>query len=258
MTKLGVDIRVIWIASPPRCGSMWTYNVTRQIVRAGGLEALPAVVPMTFDDMVRTGDEAVRDATAGRVRVLKVHKPVRPDLPYARFILPRRDLRDSLVSYMRFMRCSFENALRFVDTAIAAYRHYDGFPRGLGLPVEYADIDARPAMVARAIAGFLGVEIEEDVLLDIVRMYSKESVQRLIQRKEQDIARRSREGRPIMSDEVVVLGPENIRVFDAETGFQSGHVSHYREGDWRSILTREQTAQLDARIAAGLAPVAET
>jgi hypothetical protein len=47
---------------------------------------------------------------------------------------------------------------------------------------------------------------------------------------------------------VVVLGRDNVRAFDPETGFQSGHVSNYQEGDWKRILTTEQKSRLEELI----------
>jgi hypothetical protein len=49
---------------------------------------------------------------------------------------------------------------------------------------------------------------------------------------------------------MVILGPQNVRAFDTDTGFQSGHVSNYREGDWKRILSAKQKFRLEALIAA--------
>jgi hypothetical protein len=87
--KLGTEIKVIWIASVPRCGSMWVFNVTRQVVRAAGLEVLPSLVPQTDEAMGAAFQEGIRDLATDRVRVLKVHQALSPDLPASRFILPR-------------------------------------------------------------------------------------------------------------------------------------------------------------------------
>jgi hypothetical protein len=45
--NLGTDIKAVWIASVPRCGSMWVFNVTRRLARDAGLEVLPTPVPQT-------------------------------------------------------------------------------------------------------------------------------------------------------------------------------------------------------------------
>jgi hypothetical protein len=255
MEQLGTDIRVVWIAGPPRCGSMWTYNITRELLRSTGAEVLPEIVPQRDEVSVRLADEATRDESIARVRVLKMHSLwlLPSDPPHTRFIVPRRDPRDSVMSYMRFMRCSFEQALGIVDTAAAADRHFRAFPRDFVLSLEYIDIIARPAIAAREVARFLRVAIDDAKLLEIVQAFSKENVQKLIEARERDLVHRSRNGLAISSDDVVVFGPENVRMFDVQTGFQSGHVSSYQEGDWQKILTSNQKELLEARIAAALA-----
>jgi len=249
MAKLGTDIKAVWIASAARCGSMWTFNVTRRIVEAAGLELLPKLVPQDDAVMFRVGVDGLGDPAADRVRVLKLHSHLPRDLPRSRFIVPRRDVRDAMVSYMRFMRCDFERALGYVCDAVATARHYADFPRDRTLPLEYADIIARPAAVARAIAQFLAAPVDDRTLYGIVRGYSKENVGRLISKKERDLSRRSQAGLPVAAEELVVLGPHHMRVFDTSTGFQSGHVSQYREGDWKALLTPAQKARLEAQIA---------
>ena len=99
--KLGTDIKAVWIASVPRTGSMWTFNITRELVRAAGFGVVPDLVPNNDEEMVRIGGERV-DAPASReVAVLKIHVRMRPDTPLSLFIVPRRDLRDSRVSSPR-------------------------------------------------------------------------------------------------------------------------------------------------------------
>lgn len=254
--KLGTDIRTVWIASTPRCGSMWAFNVTREIARAVGLQALPAAVPQSTEAMIAAANEGVADPAPERVRVVKVHAAVRPDMPHSRFILPRRDVRDAMISYMRFMRCGFEDGLEFVRSALATERHYSRFPRDRALVVDYADVVARPAAVVDAIAQFLHAPLAPDARDAIVAGFDKESVAGTIRRTEQDLMRRSRDGGKVSADEVVVLGPDRVRAFDTATGFQSGHVSDYREGDWRRLLNAEQQSRLQALCSAAASSAA--
>ena len=198
--------------------------------------------------MIAAGQEGICDQATDRVRVLKVHMLLHSDLPLSRFILPRRDIRDGVVSFMRFMRCDFESAMKFAHDAIANDRHYDAFPRDRALIIDYSDIVARPAEVAHTVAMFLEVPVKRQATCVIAHDLNKEKVARLIERKERDLTRRIRYSRPITAGEVVILGPQNVRAFDTETGFQSGHVSNYREGDWKSILTTEQKSRLEALI----------
>lgn len=253
MTGVGADIKVVWIASATRCGSMWTYNVTRELIRAAGFEVLPARVPQRDEAMWCLGEQGIRDPSTGRVRVLKIHSLLPPDLPHARFIVPRRDLREILISSMRFTRSGFEDSLRFVDQAVAANHYYGAFPDDRTLWLEYEDIVACPAKVAHAIGDFLGLVVRDGTRSEIVRRYSKESVRSLVKRREEDVERRIREGGVVAPDELVRLGRENVRVFDTATGFQTGHVSEHLDGASNSPLQPEQETRLGAHIAAATA-----
>jgi Sulfotransferase domain len=246
--KLGHEIKVVWVAGPPRSGSMWLFNVARAIVRAAGYQVLPSVVPQDDDAMVAAGHEGTRDPSSERVRVVKVHQRLSPDLPFARYLLPRRDVRDALVSYMRFMQYDFEMAINFASYALAVASHYDAFPRDQALVVNYSDIVSRPVDVVQSVALFLEAPIDSKMTRRIAHELDKEHVARLIERKEHDLIRRSREGLPISKEEVVIIGPRNMRAFDTATGFQSGHVSNYPDGGWQDILTAEQKSRLDAII----------
>jgi Sulfotransferase domain len=247
---LGTDVKFVWVASVPRCASMWLFNVTRQIARAAGFRVLPTPVPQSDKAMFAAAEEGLRDHSSDRLWVLKVHSRVRSDRPRSRFILPRRDIRDVVVSYMRFMRCDFEFFLPYVAPAIALQRHFASFPPDRALFLDYADIVARPAAVAHAVAEFLGAPVEQESTDAIASELSKENVAQLIAAREQDLQYRDRAGLPIAPGEVVVLGPRNMRAFDTETGFQSGHVSNYRDGDWKNILTAAQQTRLAAAIEA--------
>jgi sulfotransferase family protein len=246
--KLGNEIKVVWIVSAPRCGSMWVFNVTRQIVRAAGFEVLPTLVTQSDEATLAAAGEAGRDPAMDRVRVLKLHG-LCPDFPFARFIAPRRDIRDSVVSFMRFMHCDFETALsECAIPAIRINRYYDAVTPDRKLIIDYGAIIARPGQTAHMIARFLQAPVPWQTTDEIARHLSKEKVSRLIEQKEEDLNRRSREGRPVAQDELVVLGPGNTRAFDIETGFQSGHVSDYQEGNWKSVLTAQQKSRLETII----------
>jgi hypothetical protein len=151
---------------------------------------------------------------------------------------------------MRFMRCDFEAGLAFARNAIASKRHYDGFPPERALFVDYADIVTRPAAVVDTIAAFLEAPVGREAIIAIASDLGKENVAHSIQQTERDLIQRSRNGSAISADEVVVLGPQDVRAFDTATGFQSGHVSDYREGDWKRILTAAQRSRLEALIEA--------
>jgi Sulfotransferase domain len=244
--QLGRDVKIVWIASAARCGSTWVQNVTRGIARAAGLEVLPAKATFRDTDKIAAAEEGMHDPEPGRVRVLKTHHLLSFNVPLSRFILPRRDLKDSMVSYMRFMRCDFENAMTFARTVLKTERHYGVFPRERALTIDYSGIITRPEETAQKIAAFLEVPLDEQSISAIVDEFSKENVARLIARKEQNVEQRQRLGLPIGCNEVILSGREIVRVYDTATGFQSGHISDYQDGDWKTILSADQIARLEA------------
>jgi hypothetical protein len=81
-----------------------------------------------------------------------------------------------------------------------------------------------------------------------VTTLSKDNVRRRIASVEQALVARSQAGERIDENDVVRMKGNRGRAYDHQTGFQSGHVSDYQEGDWQKILTPEQQRRLDELI----------
>ena len=230
------DIRAIWIASAPRTGSMWTFNVVRDLVRLTGRPVLPEIVPHDDAEMEQLGHAGI--AANDGTYVLKVHTRLPVNLPHSFYVVTHRQIRDSIVSFMRFTHADFEAGLRFAAGAIRLEQHFAGFPTGRALQIAYRDIVGQPEAVVRALAKALAVELGDGDAESIVARYAKDKVQARLVAREQELRQQIGAGQAV-----------DVRAFDMTTGFQSGHVSAYREGDWRTILTREQQAAIAALIA---------
>ena len=48
----------------------------------------------------------------------------------------------------------------------------------------------------------------------------------------------------VSEDDVVRNFDNTLRAYDTETGFQSGHVSSYHDGDWKKVLTQDQQVRM--------------
>jgi hypothetical protein len=243
------DAKIVWVASMPRTGSMWCLNVTRALLRAAGRTVLPEHIPQHPQQMMAHADTAAIDSDPQRVWTLKTHLLIRPDAARSIFISPRRDPRDALMSYMRFMRHDFETALPAVRTWRELLRHYDGFPANRLLRLDYREIADRPAAAAGRIAAFLALALTPQTIETEVEAFSKAEVAKRIGQTERRLRERIAAGQKISPAEVVRLAGGAARAFDLETGFQSGHVSSYRDGDWRHLLTPEQQQRLEAALA---------
>jgi hypothetical protein len=241
------DIRAIWIASAPRTGSMWTFNVVRDLVRLTGRPVLPEIVPHDDAEMEQLGHAGI--AANDGTYVLKVHTRLPVNLPHSFYVVTHRQIRDSIVSFMRFTHADFEAGLRFAAGAIRLEQHFAGFPTGRALQIAYRDIVGQPEAVVRALAKALAVELGDGDAEGIVARYAKDKVQARLVAREQELRQQIGAGQAVDVRAFVPMGDASLRAFDMTTGFQSGHVSAYREGDWRTILTREQQAAIAALIA---------
>lgn len=241
------EYKIVWIASYPRSGSMWAFNVTRAMLEHYGRSIAPEEVPQSDKAMFAHADRAIEDRDPNRVWVLKVHSKIAPNAPGSGFIHTRRDPRDALISFMRFMDFDFDTALEHIAVWIDILDHYRGFPDSRCLGISYTDIVHSPRNVVESIGRFLGLEPDDEHLDELVTRFSKERVRRLIAGKESELNDRVRAGTSISSAEIVTRGDEVVRVFDTGTGFQSGHVSDYQEGGWRGILTDEQKLKIAER-----------
>ena len=244
------NIRVVWIASLPRTGSMWTTNVVRELVRHTGTSLLPPTVLKSDADGVEYGRQHLASDAPG-IAVLKVHVVPSSDSSTARCIVTQRDLRDIVVSMMRFQHQGFDDVLEaipaYVRSSDADY-FYPAGPRRL--VQQYAAMLAGPIGTIRTIADFLGLEVDDASIAAISTKLSKDNVRQRISEVEKALVARSQSGQPINPEDVVRVSKNRARAYDHETGFQTGHVSDYRDGDWQQILTDEQRARLDAAIAA--------
>lgn len=246
---IGGDIGAIWIASVPRTGSMWTFNVVRDLVRSTGTAVRPELVPHDDAEMEAIGRAGI--AAADGVYVLKVHTHIPADLARSLYVVTHRDLRDSLVSFMRFAHRDFDAGLRFVAGAIRSEQHFSTFPAERRLDLDYAAIVGEPEQVVATLAARLAIPVLPELVAEIVGRYSKANVRDRIVSREQALREQIAARQPVDRRDFVPQEDRSLRAFDTETGFQSGHVSDYRDGDWRKILTADQQARLEALIAEG-------
>ena len=224
---------------------MWTTNVVREIVRIEGKSVRPAEALREDGTTIRYGARHIAENRTG-IAVLKVHRPV-PILPNSAGIVTRRDVRDAMMSYMRFMKLPFEHGVRWAASVLrfGPEAMYPGEPR---LIVDYVEIVQSPTGVVQQIATFLGSEQAVARSAEISAKLSKAAVKELVDTTHQSVVAKVKAGEKVDPGQVVVFGPKNWRAYDRNTGFQSGHVSDYREGDWQTLLSPEQQAQINRLI----------
>lgn len=246
---IGQDVKAIWVASVARTGSMWTYNIIRDLLRAAGYAVRPDIVPQTDAEMVGVGMAGAVN-TVGEVYVLKMHGMLKSLVANSHYVITHRDIRDGMMSFMRFQKLTFEEGLAFIDQALAFESYSRSFPANHRSDVEYDDIVEYPTDVATHLAEDLGITLPPAAIEEVVGHYTKQAVAARIDAAERRVAAKINSRLSVSMGEVVV-GPRDIaRAYDPATGFQSGHVSNYRPGDWQDVLFPSQKRRLAECIAA--------
>ncbi|MCP3889264.1 MAG: sulfotransferase domain-containing protein [Desulfobulbaceae bacterium] len=221
----------------PRSGSMWVFNILRQLLVKASFLVIPENVPKSDQTMIELAKQGLVDPDPQKKWVLKVHTHIKPDIPRSVFITTYRDVRDALVSWMRFMHSDFDTALKAALSMTHTCDYYTSFPEDRSLKIDFYDIKLKPVEVVCRIARFLSLDIAENDISTIVEGLTKERVKQMISDMDKKIQHRVEYGQALSKGELTGNLDGSVRGFDPQTGFQSGHVSSYNDGDWRMILS---------------------
>ena len=223
----------IIVASQPRCGSMWVWNVTRELIRAVDLRPIPGIIEADAEPGKEIAWALSAPLGPDEVACLKVHKFVDPLTSDCLVIGPWRDLYDASLSFMRFRAMPFGRYLLALNgpdgQCIAPFLHLypqADIPNLLAIP--YPDIVSNAASVVRRIARFIGADVDDCQVRQIVETWCPANVQRLIDR----VVSTPGMSRPVPG--------QGHRVYDPVTGFSALHIG---SGE-APALSAEEEAQL--------------
>jgi len=229
---------IVMVAGMPRTGSMWTYNIARQLIRQSGYTPWPVHIP---PDPIPSFRLAIDHGVATRdIICIKVHARYEGSLPGLKIICNLRDARDALVSYMNFMHCSFEEAIEGFSDSLELVDYYLDKTRFDVLDVRYEDIMHRPEEAITRIATFIGLPVSSEQAARIANDYSREKVRSYVA----GLGDNKSDGGGRHTGTALRNADGSIRRYDDVTGFQSGHVSGSVGGEWRTLLKPAQQAQL--------------
>ena len=234
-------INTIWISTAPRTGSMWLFNVTRGIFRAAGREVLPDDTPQLDEEMVHYANKfACTSQDPNKVWVLKVHNIMRPGLPKSKILTAHRDPRDVCASFKEFMNADFGSSLGCARSMVKYTNTYSNYDPAYLMLVAYHDIETRPAGLIKEIAKFLDVNVTDKDARNLAVKYSRKSVRQIIDKNDKSLRKKLARNKQIDRREIVYFSDSNYRAFDRKTGFQSGHVSQRKTGDWKKIFSETE------------------
>jgi len=238
---------IIFIAGMPRSGSMWTYNVCRRLINVAGKNPWPDEVPLDESPAI----QHVLSSPPGpdQVYCIKTHFQIPVGKPHMRIICNYRDIRDATLSYMRFMKCPFEQALSVAQGSMQLTDHYLQPQDPNVLPIRYDMMINQPQQTIGTLAEFLSMPVEPAETENITQNLSRDSVARQLEKLKtgnQDI-------KGAMTDPITsgtLSSTPNVdgsfRLHDSSTGFQTNHISSGKDGEWREAFSNEEQEKLMA------------
>jgi hypothetical protein len=242
--------RILWIAGMARSGSTWVFNVARLLMQRHGVRVKPDAIIPNEADYLRIANEVTQQppSASDPVWLFKTHLRLSGPLPGARLICTYRDPRDAMVSFQRFMRCDFERAMGAAIDMVETSDHYRRITHVPKLELEYRDITGEPEASALRIARHVGIEASPAEIAGLCRALSKPAVQELINQTDAEVRSLIETNEAVPRDRFVINSDGTARAMDPVTGFQTGHVSDYRDGDWAEILTPLQAQLVNERL----------
>ena len=239
-------INTIWISTAHRTGSMWLFNVTRGIYRLVGRKVEPEDTPHSDEEMIQHATQfAFTSQDQTKVWVLKVHTILRPDLPRSKVLTTHRDPRDVFVSSKEFMKANFDISLGCARRVVSYTDAYKDYSPDYLMLVAYNDIETRPANLIMEIAEFLNIPISEVDAKNLAVKFSRKNVKNIIAKSDKSLNKKLAKKKKIDHREIVCISDSNYRAFDRKTGFQTGHVSQRKTGDWKKTLSKSEQQQLN-------------
>ena len=235
-----------WIATVPRTGSMWTTNVVREILNYSNMNVLPKALPQDKEDWLNLFQRrALGDQNEKNHYVLKVHIFIEDiNIPRSKLITNIRNPYDICASYYQFMKCDIDAAINCalsLPILIDQYKKWDA--KNLFI-VKYEEIEESSSKLVLELAEFLGAKLDENAALSISKKFSKDSVRKIIADNDKSLSDKISKKQEIDANEIVILGRNDYRSFDLNTGFQTGHISERKTGEWRVVFSESETHKI--------------
>ncbi len=240
------NINTIWISTTPRTGSTWIFNVTREIYRILGFTVEPSIVPQKDTEMFKIyHDKAINENNENIKFVLKTHSILKPDLIRSKIITSIRDPRDLCLSYKKFMKTDFERSFKVAKSLINFTNTYQYFKNNYLILLKYEDIEKKSTEIILAISKFLDVSITHDQAIKISKKFSRTNVIKIIENKNKELNEKISKKSKIDEKDIVFVSEKlsinkEMRAFDTNTGFQTGHISQNKSSEWTTKFSTNE------------------
>lgn len=174
MIKIIMNINSFWISSTPRTGSMWLYNITREILKLSKINVLPIKIPKSDRNFLEIfKKQSLIDQNNSNKYVFKIHQILKPNLPRSKILTTIRDPRDICISFKEFMKTNFDTALRVAKTLLKYEKIYKTYNKDYLRFFRYENIENKPIETILEIANFIDYEINYKDAEEISLKYKK-------------------------------------------------------------------------------------
>ena len=236
-----MHLNTFWISTTPRTGSMWLFNVTKEILHYSQLKVLPINVPQNDDEFFKIfKTQSLNDLDNINRYVFKVHTILKSDLPRSKILTTLRDPRDICISFKEFMKTDFNIALKATKSILKYEKIYKTFDKEYLKFFRYENIENKPVQTILDIANFIGYKINSNIAEQISIKFNKEKVKTLIKSNDENLLFKIKNKEEIKKSDIVYFSENNYRSFDLKTGFQTNHVSARNSGDWKKKFTSKE------------------
>ena len=242
-------MKVIWVSTVVRTGSMWLFNITREILNLKKFNVLPDKIPKFDEDHFEIfHQKSLQDQNHLNKYVFKVHQILKQEIPHSKILTTIRDPRDICVSCMKFMKKNFQQSLDISKSMIAYYNTYEKYSKEKLKFIKYEkSIEKDTVKTIEDISEFIECKIDFDEAKKISEKFSKDNVTQLIKINDEKLKNKIKEKKEINRDtEIVYFSKDNYRASDANTGFQTNHISSSSSQEWKKILTKEEIKILNS------------
>ena len=236
-----MDINTFWISTTPRTGSMWLFNVTREIINHSRLNALPIELPQSDEKFFEIfKNHSLIDENNLNKYVFKVHTILKSDLPKSKILTTIRDPRDICISFKEFMKTDFNTALNAAKTLLNYEKIYKTYNEDYLKFFRYENIENNPIDMILEIADFIGYNINIKIAEKISLKYSRKKIKELIKNNDENLLLKIKNKEEINKSSIVYFSKNNYRSFDTKTGFQTNHISNRNSGDWEKKFSLKE------------------
>ena len=234
-----------WIATVPRTGSMWTFNVVREIINYSKINVLPKTLPLPNEDRRNIFERrALGDQNEKNHYVFKVHDLLDINIPRSKVITNIRNPYDVCASFYEFMKCDIDWAILVALEQTEYIEHCKKNDKKNLFIVKYEKIEEPSSKLVLELSEFLGVHLDENAALSIRKKFSKDNVRKIIADNDKSLYDKITKKQEIDAMEIVILGKNNYRSRDLRTGFQTGHISERKTGEWRLAFSESEVQKI--------------